>query len=188
MSTLKFYHCLLFVYFSSFVILVTHAAEIVNTNWRQQQVKIVYNLSKFVDWPDVILPNENSIFHFCLLGEDQFETALESLVNQPLRGHAIQFHAFTSIAQLETNNYNCQVLFISQSVVTELEHILIQLQQKPILTVSDIAHFAERGGAIGLIPTAGRVHFEINLAVARHHQLLIRAPLLQMASIVQKLP
>lgn len=165
---------------------ITQAAETDDTNWRQQQVKIVYNLSKFVDWPNATFLAENSAFQFCLLGEDPFQTALESLVDKPLRGHPIQFHAFAELTQLENNE--CQVLFISQSVANQLTAILAQLAQKPILTVSDITQFAEQGGVIGLIPTEGRVHFEINLAAARQHQLSIRAPLLQMASIVQKLP
>ncbi len=186
MSTFKLYFVLLVTCLSSFVIFMTQAAETGDPNWRQQQVKIVYNLSKFVDWPDTTFVDKNSAFHFCLLGEDPFQTALEDLVNKPLRGHPIQFHAFTEVTQL--GNDECQVLFISQSIADHLATVLTQLAQRPILTVSDIPQFAEQGGVIGLIPTEGRVHFEINLAAAHHQQLSIRAPLLQMASIVQKLP
>ncbi|WP_176329711.1 YfiR family protein [Thioflexithrix psekupsensis] len=151
-------------------------------DWRQQQVKIIYNLSKFVTWPIDVFTDEHSPFHFCLLGVDSFQFALEELVNLPLRGRPIEFHQIKESTLSE--NENCQVLFVSQSLSEQWQDILKQLENKPILTVSDMPEFAHQGGMIGLIPTTGRVRFKINVDAARAHGLLIRAPLLKMAQVI----
>jgi hypothetical protein len=165
-------------------VFMSQANEAETPDWRQTQVKIIYNLSKFVTWPESIFTDAENPFNFCLLGTDRFQIALEALINRSLRGRPIRFHAYSE--SQETQLQNCQVLFISQTLAEQLPTILAKLQNRPILTVSDMANFAEQGGIIGLIPTEGRVHFEINLDVARKQQLAIRAPLLQMASIVQR--
>jgi hypothetical protein len=167
-------------------VFAVYANETKASDWRQTQVKIIYNLSKFVTWPDTVFANAESPFNFCLLGADRFQIALEALINRSLRGRPIRFYAFAESAAIQSQN--CQVLFISQSLEKQLSSILSQLDNMPILTVSDMANFAQQGGIIGLIPTEGRVHFEINLDAAGNQQLSIRAPLLQMASIVQRVP
>ena len=83
---------------------------------------------------------------------------------------------------------DCQILFISGSERGNLRAILSTLKNQTILTVSDIDHFANQGGMIGLVLTGNNVTFEINLDAVRQSELWFSSQLLKLARIIQGAP
>jgi hypothetical protein len=80
-------------------------------------------------------------------------------------------------------------LFISSSEEGRLPAILVEAQRMHVLTVSDMPHFAERGGIIGLVNQQGRVRFEVNLKMAEQTPLLLSSELLKVAiRVIQSKP
>jgi hypothetical protein len=75
-------------------------------------------------------------------------------------------------------------LFISRSEEWRLEVILKDLESLPILTVSDIPDFCQRGGMITLDVINQRVRFSINPQTAAQAQLKLSSKLLELAQIV----
>ena len=155
-------------------------------DWRYQQARIVYNISKFVIWKQ----HEGEEFGVCLLGEDRImHEAFTVLQGKLLRGKKLVFQqlAMPEDSQiLYVDPAICPVLFISPMLEGRWQtDILPQIQQQAILSISDIPEFAQVGGMIGLIPTVRRVRFTINLDQARQADLQIRAPLLQMAKLLR---
>ena len=63
--------------------------------------------------------------------------------------------------------------------------VLTKLARLPILTVGDIADFAQEGGMIGLVEAEQRIRFNINLAAARQANLKLSSQLLKLATIVE---
>ena len=61
--------------------------------------------------------------------------------------------------------------------------ILNRLKSQPVLTVSDLAGFAEAGGAIGF-NTAGSVRITINPAAVQAAHLSLSAKLIRLARVV----
>jgi dihydroxyacid dehydratase/phosphogluconate dehydratase len=58
-----------------------------------------------------------------------------------------------------------------------------------LLTVSDIPHFAERGGVIGLVSQEDRIRFEVNRSTAEESHLLLSSELLKVAvRVIERKP
>ncbi len=66
----------------------------------------------------------------------------------------------------------------------ELEKILQDIKNRPILTISDIKGFAEAGGMIELLEHDGSIHFIVNIAAIRSSGLAMNYQILQLADKV----
>ena len=80
----------------------------------------------------------------------------------------------------------CHVLFVTASLENNLPEILQHAQKKNMLTVSDMAGFAEHGGIIGLVTVENKIRFEINIKAAEQHGLTISSRLLKLARAIKK--
>ena len=78
----------------------------------------------------------------------------------------------------------CNILFISLSEEARLKSILAAAQSLSMLTVSEIPHFAERGGDIGFVTVEDKIRFEVNLGAAQRSHLKLSSELLKVASKV----
>ena len=78
----------------------------------------------------------------------------------------------------------CDILFISSSEKDRLSSIMATLKDLPILTVSEIEGFTQRGGIINFIIVANKIRFEINPDAAKQVGIHISSQLLQLARIV----
>jgi YfiR/HmsC-like len=80
---------------------------------------------------------------------------------------------------------NCQLIFISKSEKKHVTEILSALDDKPVLTVSEIEGFAERGGGINFYLEGKKVRFEVNPDAARHDGLKVSSQLLSLGKIIE---
>ena len=76
------------------------------------------------------------------------------------------------------------VLFISASEEARLPAILAVLEETPVLTVSDLERFTERGGMIALRLVDRKVHFDINMDATERAGLKLSSQLLRLAKVV----
>ncbi|PYP25425.1 MAG: hypothetical protein DMD51_08585 [Gemmatimonadetes bacterium] len=65
-----------------------------------------------------------------------------------------------------------------------MDEVLANLRNRPILTVSDDAGFAERGGMIRFVTDQNRIRLQINLDAAQAASLTVSSKLLRVADIV----
>jgi len=142
---------------------------------------LIYKLSKFVEWPSLHVTGPGMEFRICLLGRDDFGSALDALSGRRTAGLPIAIRRFS---QSESIGNDCHMLFISDSKQPFMRSILRSLAQRPILTVGDSEHFARNGGMIQFTREDKRLGFKINLEQARASHLKIAAPLLELATIV----
>jgi hypothetical protein len=146
----------------------------------QVKAAYVYNFGKFVKWPADAAPS-TSPFEICVLGRDSFATVLDLTVS----GESIDRR---SIAVKRISDpqeaVECNILFIGSSEESRLKAILTATQRMSILTVSDIPHFAERGGVIGFVTQEEKIRFEVNLGAAEQSHLALSSELLKVASRV----
>lgn len=139
-----------------------------------------YNFAKFTEWPPGSFADAQASLNFCILGEDPFGLALAKVEGQKVRNHVLRIKRYPRVAVLS----GCHIVFVSRSEDWRLERILQDLGTAPILTISDIPDFSQRGGMITLAKIDQRVRFAINPVIVADSGLKISSKLLELARIV----
>jgi hypothetical protein len=141
----------------------------------------LYNFARLVDWPDNTFQNTSDPFRLCLIGDDPFAQALQSIQNKKVRGHPLIIQRFMHL----NNVKQCQILFISRSEKTHLSSILAITNFNPILTVSELAFFAEHSGHIRFfLNNDNKLSLEVNLNAIKQAGLIISSRILSLAKII----
>jgi hypothetical protein len=154
---------------------------------REYSVKaaFLFNFAQFVTWPDRAFVSEHAPFCIGILGQDPFGGALEEIVKgESIKGHPMTVRRFAS-SEVPAD---CQILFISRTEEGRLSGVLSTLQGRPVLTVSELEQFGQRGGVIRLLVVGKQVRFEINAAAAERSGLKLSSKLLHLARLVQGEP
>ncbi len=140
----------------------------------------LYNFAKFTEWPAGSFPDSAAPLDVCVLGEDPFGGAIESIAGKTIRGRRVAVHGVASIEAAAA----CHLLFISDSEATRLAGILESLRGRPVLTIAEMPGFARSGGIINLTTNPDdRIRFEINVGIAKRVGLRLSSKLLNLAEI-----
>jgi hypothetical protein len=151
------------------------------------QVKAVYlyNFGRFVEWPSKIPAAKGDSFTICVLGEDPFGSTLDAtLAGETIGGKNIVAKRISSPQE----SVNCQILFLSAAEAGRLSKIMESLDKAPVLTVSEIPQFSQRGGMIQFVVEGNRIRFEVNLTATQRAGLSLSSELLKVATAVRRHP
>ena len=141
----------------------------------------LYNFSSFVSWPERA-SQHNDEFQICVVGNDPFGEALNTLSGKSVSGMPLKIRRLTAGAITDT----CQLVYISESETKRFVRLLGKVRARPVLTVSDIDGFAMHGGIIRFKLVDNKVRFEINVDAAERAGLKISSKLLSLAIIVSE--
>ena len=151
----------------------------------QVKAAFLYNFAKFVNWPPDAFKDSGDTFVIGILGTDPFGDAIEAgLKGKTIQGKSLTYKRLSGPEEAA----GCHVVFVSESERKGLHEILSTLQKQPILTVSDMKGFAEKGGMIGFVLEQKKVGFHINQAVAEKSGLKISSQLLKLAKNIEVRP
>jgi hypothetical protein len=151
---------------------------------KEYQIKAVclFNFAQFVAWPAATFHKPDDPFRIGVLGDDPFGSFLDETVQgEKVDGHPLVIERYDSVADAK----DCQILFISGSESNRLEDVLDALKDSPILTVSDMEGFSQRGGVVRFLIEKNKIHLKINLAAAKRSGLDISSKVLRLADIVE---
>lgn len=142
----------------------------------------LYNFGRFVQWPVSAASAKHDSFDVCVLGDDPFGQALDSVLGgENIGGRPAMAKRLAKPDDLTV----CRIVFISGSEENRLKQILDVVDKTGVLTVSDIPHFADRGGMIGFVLSSGKVRFEVNIGTVQASGLTMSSQLLKVASSVR---
>lgn len=138
----------------------------------------IYKFAKFVEWPAERQIGRQSVVDICVVGSSPL-----------MRAGAVFREASTAgltLSLVEVNNWqnaasHCHMVFIGASEEARMPEILSSLKGKPVLTVSDIDGFVEKGGIIGFVMVDNKVKLTVNSKSAADAGLRIDAQLLEIA-------
>ena len=146
------------------------------------QAVYLYNFAKFVRWPAVTPPSPIDI---CIAGQKIYVDTLAKTV----AGEQIDTRPLTVRAvERPEDEAGCSILFIGVSVKDRLDALLAATAGKPIVTVSDIPGFLDRGGMIQFLLIDNRVRFSVNLDPVNRSQITLSSELLKVAVKVNGKP
>lgn len=142
---------------------------------------LLFNLTRFVEWPEQAFAKPDAPFIIGILGQDSYGKTLDGVVRTESYGrHKIQVVRFRTIEAVR----DCHILFISANEQPNLRRIFRELAGRPILSVGEFDGFATDGGMVCLYPgPGGTIRLRINLGAARAGGLAISGKLLRMAEI-----
>ncbi|MDD3529993.1 MAG: YfiR family protein [Gallionellaceae bacterium] len=139
----------------------------------------VYNFAKFVRWPEGAPASANAL-SLCVAGTDELADALARLRGRLVRGRPLTVQ-YLNGGQVPKH---CQMLYVAASAQARQAELLQSVRGQPVLTISELPGFARAGGVIELYREGTRLHFIINLGVARAAGLEIQPGLLGLAVVI----
>jgi hypothetical protein len=149
---------------------------------REARIKaaVVYKLAKFVEWPAISFEHALSPLRFCVLGNAPLIDALQSATGRTVRDHPVSVSRIDDLSADE----RCHLVYVSRNQQQRLPAILAMLDDRPVLSVSEIEDFAQHGGIVGLIRRGTRLGFQVNVGSAQRAGLVVSAPLLELAEVI----
>ncbi len=154
------------------------AAEVLSE--AQIKAAYLYNFAKFVEWTEAGSPVSADI-NLCVIGNNVLEGAVQALDGRKAGERGLKV---SQRNRTDASFADCQLLYIGISEQPRVVPILKNLGNAPVLTLSDIGDFAEKGGAIALLFRDNKVVFEVNLESIRNAGLRLPGQLLNIATHV----
>jgi uncharacterized protein DUF4154 len=136
----------------------------------------VYNLTKYVSWPQ---PKHTLLIG--LVGDNETGAAMKAILDgKSSDGRIIRVLVNPGDSVLP----GCDLVYITSGVTFEESHIFTLTRGLPILTVGEDRSFPMRGGMVGLVRSADRIEIEVNLTAVRAAGLKMSSRVLDLATIV----
>jgi hypothetical protein len=135
----------------------------------------VYDLLLFVQWTADAFQSPSEALRVQIVGRDPFDGSLDRfLADKSVDGRRI----VVTHARTPTITPLPHVLFVSAAEEPRLAGVLAAYCRAPVLTISDLDRFANRGGVIGLVEQDHVLHFAINRTAASEARLEVSSKLL----------
>ena len=139
----------------------------------------IHQFSHFVSWPgsEAVASSSIAQMTICIIGHDLVSEYLAKLAGHRHGAYSIEIEHPTSPSAA----HHCELLYITPRSPAEVDEIVREMDRFPVLTVSDVPGFVDRGGMIGFIVKEDRVRLEINLPAAQRARLHISAKLIEVS-------
>jgi hypothetical protein len=161
---------------------------------------LVLNFVRYSEWPAEAFASDESPIAVVVLGKSGIEADLEKvLAGQKVRGRALQVRhvdypqpqegeatvSEDRLREFFSDLRAAHAIFVGDSERDRLDAILKNMEGTDVLTISDIAGFAERGGMLGLVIRQERMAFDANREEIQRTRIKVSSHLLQLARIVK---
>ena len=146
-------------------------------------VKAAYllNFVRFTEWPASVLAPGAPIT-LCVVNNREVANLLTDLV----KGRLVEGHALVVATPKPDALASCHLLFASDLDAQATAALHASVAGKPILTVSDMDKFAQRGGVVHLFIAQGTIGFAVNINAAQRAGIRLSHKLLSLAKIVKE--
>jgi hypothetical protein len=142
----------------------------------------IFNFISFVEWPTNKLAAADTVVLVGCLPEDPAAPILaRALEGKVAEGRKIKFVVLKGVEEVGA----CHLLFLGREQKSHMDGVLAGLKGSPVLTVSELEGFGQRGGMINFVRHERTFRFEVNLGAAERVGLRISSKLASMATIVK---
>jgi hypothetical protein len=142
---------------------------------------ILPKLPLFVTWPEKAFQDATTPLRIGVLGTNPFGPHLQAAVRGKRIGNrelSVQMCATTEEAA------GCHMVYIASSASTNLSEVIKALAGRGVLTVSDIAGFAELGGMVALTAEDKRIGLRVNPSAFQANGLRADPQLLRIGRLI----
>ena len=143
---------------------------------------MLFNLTKFIDWPAWKMDPSHPKFLVCILGHDPIEPYADRyLQNQSVLAKPVQLRMIKDLSDAA----GCHILYVSAGGKRSFESAAADLTKAGVLSVSERS--VSRGSAqiIGLPLDIDHVQSDVNLGAAQSAGFAVSSKLLHLAVVTQ---
>ena len=140
---------------------------------------LTFSFAKFTGWPQAAQPTK--AWQLCYFGE-QYRESFSLLGDRTLSQKPIN-----SIKKNEVIDVTaCHIIFVGSKDRHRLRRLFLAINNRPILTVSDISGFINQGGMIEIVPGERRLQFKVNQQQMEQAGLDLSSQVLNLAIEVKR--
>lgn len=132
-----------------------------------------YNFAKYADWPG---EDDKQSIDLCFF-TDRFKQSFAGLQDKAIFNKPVKAKQLSQIEQAQ----DCHLVYIDRSERSLLRRLFVFLQDKPVLTVSDISGFTDEGGMIEIFRVENKFRFKVNRSQLESARLKMSSQVLKLA-------
>lgn len=132
-----------------------------------------YNFAKYADWPGEDHADSIQLCYFT----DSFKNSFAALRDKTIFDKLVRVRQLSKIEETR----DCHLVYIDRSERKLLKRLFVFLQDRPVLTVSDITGFADDGGMIEIFQANNKFRFKVNLTQIQASHLKLSSQVLKLA-------
>lgn len=159
-------------------------ADMAEKNYKEQSLKAAFllNFARFTLWPEEEIENNRPLI-FLITFDPKSETGFDAISGEKLRGRDIlvEYSSKNNIMKLDLIP---DLIFITKTDNKHIDKIISRFGNSPVLTVSDVEGFAQKGGMIEMIIRNKSLHFIINYNAVKKSGLEMNYQMLKLADRV----
>ncbi|HTG43642.1 MAG TPA: YfiR family protein [Verrucomicrobiae bacterium] len=161
----------------------TASAQDLSARHSDLEAVFLFHFTQFVEWPSDAFATTNSPIVIGILGDHPVKPALLDVIQgEKVRGRELVVRTFRHPDEVR----QCHVLFLGYGEGASAPRAIARLRGQPILLVSEIEGFAQRGGMIEFMTDRKRIKLRVNVENARAANLVISSKLLRVAEVLPK--
>jgi len=144
---------------------------------RAVKAAFVYNLTKYVEWPQL---SDDIVIG--IISQDSTGEFFKAILDgKSSESRTIRILLSPSDQDLQ----RCNLVYVAGAQQNNLRAALDRIRKKGVLTVGEAEFFTREGGMIGLVTVGDHVQIQVNLQQTRESGLKISSRLLSIAVVSQ---
>ncbi|WP_370279620.1 YfiR family protein [Pontibacterium sp.] len=145
----------------------------------------VFNIAKFVTWPDEVYITRPQTLRICFYRKDFLRRAFSSIDGKRVRERQVEGLTI----EHANDTARCDVVLVAQSQLARFEDESAQQAQQPALVIADLTTMHNsprvfRGVTMNLVRQGKSIGFEVNLSDVKQRGLSMSSELLKLARII----
>jgi len=145
------------------------------------QANYLYNIAKLVEWKDESMRQGNFIIGV-LGGANLYQELIKQYSTRTIGKQPIEVRKLPRSADVE----RCHILFVGKSDLALLPEIYKRNQGKPTMIVTEYAGALEDGAVANFVKVDNLLKYELSMANAKQHGLVVGLTLKNLAHRVQE--
>lgn len=140
----------------------------------------IYNFLKYSKWPIEVDVNEKKAT-ICMIGDDNVLDALEAIREKKRLLGLVLKPKFK-----DSNFSDCHILYVSKNSAAEYAILADKINALPILTISTIDDFVNKGGIVEFVISDKQINMRCNYKTLKKSRILMDPELLKMMEVVHR--
>ena len=155
-----------------------HRSDAQSATPREVKAAFMYNFARFTEWPTDAFVSESAELVIGVAGDE----ALRRRVDNVIRGKFAGIRALKTRHVKDPNDMaSIQMLYIGGTAASRVEEFVQALHGVPVLTVSEVDGFVDKGGMINFLIANNRLRFEIGWDATEQSRLKVSSRVLTLA-------